>query len=71
MTGADRGSLTNASGIGRLSSNADSYVALALVAGQSVPLTYLAYFSCRKASIAYWEHDGWYLHVAGKSTPSV
>jgi len=51
MTGADRGSLTNASGIGWLSSNADSYVASAHVAGQSVPLSYLAHFSCRKASI--------------------
>jgi hypothetical protein len=51
MTGADRGSLTNASGIGRLSSNADSYVASARAAGQSGPLSYLAYFSCRKALI--------------------
>jgi len=51
MTGADKGSLTNASGIGRLSSNAEPYVASARVAGQPVPLAYLAYFSSRKDSI--------------------
>jgi hypothetical protein len=51
MTGADKGSLINANGIGRLSSNAESYVASARVAGQSIPLSYLAYFSSRKASI--------------------
>jgi hypothetical protein len=50
MTGADRGSVTNAGGIGWLSSNAN-YVALTRIAGQLAQLSFLAHFWSRKASI--------------------
>ena len=51
MTGADRGSVTNAGGIGWLSSNANLYVAMTRNAGQLAPRSYFAHFSSRKASI--------------------